>query len=531
MSEGLLLYDGGLLFVDGGLTDDPNCCCYYEPPGECPPCCIRIDWGTFDDDGNLVDNYVVSGIPITVKVSMPTPNSRIVCDTEQVTVRWELDAPADNYGAWVRFGPGWGFNGESPIVGPDGETYDWGLVDWVGTSADAFQVTLTFRKCFMDSGQFNYFIIIGTDFPDWDLDIESSRCTTPNECCPEEVDCEDCCGLLDQEGVIKYDGKYYIAVNTVDPDGNIFTGVIEFELERAGILCQGDGIDITLWLVPPRHEDIENNTVIDFPGWELGTYSPDVSIDDGEVTEIKVDWGTLTKYRYDISLSIDCDNEVCDPILEFPTITITNTPFNVGAGIAFNECDVEDCCCPTYCTCGCMWPLSSGFCENALEDDLFGLYEIGGETEITDLLIEITADSDVFCGGTKNKVKLEQAGESWHLGLCVLVNGKLCPRTQGLLVPMIDESQHCGSPGSPAGRAKVNLSNVDDCGPKVQVSIDFSMEMGKPFSAQIIPIDSGGLVGCDEINAGGSMTLDGVEYSWVITGNVIGGIACPCGEE
>jgi len=429
MSEGLLLYDGGLLFVDGGLTTDPNCCCYYEPQPDCPPCCIRIDWGTFDDDGNLVDNYVVSGIPITVKVSMPTPNSRIVCDTEQVTVRWELDAPSDNYGAWVRFGPGWGFGGESPSVGPDGETYDWGLVDWVGTSADAFQVILTFRKCFMDSAQFNYFIVIGTDFPDWDLDIESSRCTTPNECCPEEVDCEDCCALLDQEGVIKYDGKYYIVVNTVDPDGNIYTGVIEFELERAGILCKGEGIDITLWLVPPRHEDIENNTIIEFPApWELGTYSPDVSVDDGDVAENRIDWGTLTKYRYDISLSIDCEEESCDTTLEFPTISITNTPFNVGAGIVFNECDMEDCCCPIICSCEssthedsirCYWPIDSE-CD---EDNPLDQWEIGGATQVTNFDCLVNFDGPI--------VTYVQNGVSEHRFSCYLIrDGVWCKKSE-----------------------------------------------------------------------------------------------------
>jgi len=440
MSEGLLLYDGGLLFVDGGLTTDPNCCCYYEPQPDCPPCCIRIDWGTFDDDGNLVDNYVVSGIPIAVKVSMPTPNSRIVCDTEQVTVRWELDAPADNYGAWVRFGPGWGFGGELPIVGPDGETYDWGLVDWVGTSADAFQVVLTFRKCFMDSAQFNYFIVIGTDFPDWDLDIESSRCTTPNECCPEEAACEDCCALLDQEGVIKYNGKYYTVVNTVDPDGNIFTGVIEFELERAGILCKGEGIDITLWLVPPRHEDIENNTVINFPApWKLGTHFPAVSVVNGEVTEIKVDWGTLTNYRYDISLSIDCEDESCGTTLEFPTISITNTPFNVATGIVFNECDMEDCCCPIICSCEtsthldslrCFWPLDHAC---SAEDGL-DLWEVGGATQVINF--ETTANFDGPI------ITYIQNGLSEHRFSCYLLNAdKWCSRSEyEMKVPVLETS-------------------------------------------------------------------------------------------
>jgi hypothetical protein len=342
VSIGLIGYDGVLLAVNGSLTTDPNCCCDV-PPSPCPPCCIRIDWGSFNSDGDLVGEYVVADIPIAVKMVMPTKNSRIICDNDQVTVRWELDAPADEYGAWVRFGPGWGFVGESPVVGEAGETYEWGLVDWVGTSADAFQVTLTFRKCFMDAVQFHYFIVIGTDSPEWDLDIDATRCATTSECCPEEVDCEDCCALLNQEDVIKHGGKYYIVVNTVGLGGDIYTGVIEFELERAGILCKGEGIDITLWLVPPRHEEIENNTIIEFPSaWNFTFFSPVVSDVDGEATEIKVDWGTLTEYRYDISLVIDCVDTI--PVLTFPTITITNIAFGISNDIKFIDCDMEGCC-------------------------------------------------------------------------------------------------------------------------------------------------------------------------------------------
>lgn len=438
MSDGLLLYDGGLLFVDGGLTADPDCCCYYEP-AECPPCCIKIDWGTFNVDGDLVDDYVVSTIPIAVKIVMPTKNSRIVCNDDIISVEWELDAAADDYGAWARFGVAWMFNGESPLVGASGETYPWGLVDWVGTSSSTFSVSLKFRKCFLDSAQFHGYIYIGTDFPDWELEIDISRCLSPDLCCEETVACVDCCALLDQEGVIVYDGKYYKVIDSLDADGQMFTAIMEIELAAAGLVCLDGGIDIALHLVPPRHSDIENRTVVTFPApWILGPYAPDINPIDGSVGETAIDWGTLTVYRYDISLGMECEEHPCESSVTFPTVTVTNTTFNFVGVINFIDCDNSDCCCPVICSCElathidslrCFWPLSHGCLESGLD-----LWEVGGATQIVNF--ETVAN---FNGPIITYV---QNGTSEHRFSCYLLSAdKWCTRSEyEIMVPVLETS-------------------------------------------------------------------------------------------
>jgi len=349
VSAGLIGYNGGLLLVNGSLTNDLNCCCDIPPP-DCPACCIKIDWGDFNADGDLYAQYDVDGITIDVRVIMPTKNSRVICDEEQISVEWDVDDTPSDRGSYIRFGAAWAFNGETPSVGVDGEVYEWGLVDWVGSVASDYTASLTLRSCFLDTGDFHGFIVIGTDFPEWELDIEASRCVTTDRCCDIEPECEDCCALVEIEDYAVSDGKHYIITNNTDADGNIFTGVLEISFTTPGKVCRGESVGLHLYLVPPRHTEIENNTILTvLTPWIVDSFTPAINPLDGLVTPIEIDWGTLTAYEYTAIVTIDCEDVACPPPLDFPIITMINTVFGFSATIDFEECDVEGCCEPVCC--------------------------------------------------------------------------------------------------------------------------------------------------------------------------------------
>lgn len=524
----LVMRDGKLLIVGGALTTNENCCC----DDECPTCCVKINFGTFDEFGDLVDTYDIGGgVTIEVKVEMPTPNSRIVCDTESVTVSWDYfedGVPgATATGGYARFGAAWELGGVSPAIAAPGGTNVWGIADW-GSAAEeeGHSVTLSFRKCFLDATPFLAYITIGFDVPEWSLDIDITGCPLPDWCCREDPVCEPCCAVLDMANWVEFDGKLHYVADSADVNGNRFTIIGILETDARGKVCIDGGLSLELFLIPPRIEDTpDNNMVVNFAvPWEVADITPAIA-GDGEQTLSKVDWGTLDDQYYKISLQLNCvDNCTESPVdAVIPDISAINSVFGTVA-VNLDDCDMTDCCCPTWCVCGCEWPFSFDFCADALEDGLFGKYEVGGATEMIDFEIEITASSPVFCGGTKSVVKIEQAAQSWHLATCV----DDCPRTNGLLFDVFDESQHCGTPGSAAGRVRVQLSDANDCVPGISVALDFAMEGGVPFSAETIPIDAGGLDGCGSINASGTRVIEGVTYNYTITGTIQGARDCPC---
>jgi hypothetical protein len=242
MSGELLLYDGGLLLVDSGLTTDINCCCYYDPPPECPPCCVRIDWGTFDDDGNLTKT-IPSGEfnEITITITMPTPDSRIVCDTDHIIVRWELSGPGDPdmAGGRLRHGACWHHIANTPVETVAGKIYEYGLTDFGFDSESPFyEVELKFHSCFLDaSGAFLGYLIIETEFPtDFSEEIDVYRCPTVEYCCLQDIACQDCCAEISNPSAL-WDGDIWIVRDDVDPAEGHFTTVIRVKTASPG-LCR-----------------------------------------------------------------------------------------------------------------------------------------------------------------------------------------------------------------------------------------------------------------------------------------------------
>jgi hypothetical protein len=178
---------------------------------------------------------------------MPTKFSRIVCDEQQIKVRWAyLDSdgdPADADGGFVRFGAGWQFLGEVPSVGVDGEVYDWGLVDWgQDFESGEYEVTLGFRECFLDPANFLFYIEIGLTSPEFMESIDITRCPNANLCCPEEIECEPCCALIVLEDAAKWNNKYYIVEETI-VGGERYTTVMEIG-NTNGKVCIGESLDL-----------------------------------------------------------------------------------------------------------------------------------------------------------------------------------------------------------------------------------------------------------------------------------------------
>jgi hypothetical protein len=345
----LLLHDGGLLFVDGGLTTDPNCCCYYEPP-ECPPCCVRIDWGTFDSQGDLTATFPSGEFnEIAIKITMPTPNSRIVCDTEHIIIRWELSGPGDPdmTGGRLRHGACWHHVDNTPVETDNGKIYEYGLTDFGFDSESPFyEVELKFHSCFLDaSGAFLGYLIVETEFPtDFSEEIDVYRCPTSDYCCLPQIDCQDCCAEIGNPSAI-WEGDLWIVRDDVDPEEGHFTTLIRIETSILGLVCEGGTIKLTIYYIPPYQGDgIEHDVHIDHePSWSRRFFDPALGVG-GELTDIKTDWGTTDATEFIIELENACtyDEGECD-FLAFPGITITSSVWNT-TGVEFTECDLEDCC-------------------------------------------------------------------------------------------------------------------------------------------------------------------------------------------
>lgn len=343
----LVRRNGKLLRRNGKLASGIECCECDPPPEECPPCCIRITWGAFDEDGNLIASVTAGEATVLVKVIVPTPHSRIVCDEDEITVQWEITGHegTGSNDAWMRFGPAWLVTGHSPAVNAgNGKVYDWGLVDWGNVEDDTYSVTLQFRRCFLDVTDFLGYIWIGMANPEMEEEIEIERCETTEWCCRDEYECQKCCALLDMGGVIQHDGKFYKVTQVSDANG-IFTGIVEIVLEdEEGIICKGQGLTLNVYLVPPRHGIApDNNMVIEHPApWIQSNHTPAINPVDGEATETKTDWGTLNDTEYSISLGIDCEDWGIE--LEFPSIDLNNSDYGFSTSVGFTECDVADCC-------------------------------------------------------------------------------------------------------------------------------------------------------------------------------------------
>ncbi len=518
----IIALGGTPLFVNGGISMDPDCCCVVDPPpGDCPPCCIRITWGTFDDSGNLIGSVSAGdGATVHVTVVMPTPNSRIVCDSQEILVQWEIadyEGTGSN-GAWVRFGAAWKVTSNSPAVnGENGKVYDRGLVDWGTTEANAYSATLQFSKCFLDVAAFLGYVTIGMDYPAMELDIDVERCETTDWCCREETVCEDCCALLEQGDVITYDGKYYIVVDRALPQG-VFTMVVEFETSEPGKICIGDGLIIKVFLIPPRHSLAgTNNMTIRHPKpWVATDPFPDIG-EDGSATDLATNWGNIDAMMYSINIGSEgCNAANCEGIFTFAGIEIENDIYG-GAVIAFEDCDMEDCCCPNFCSCHtqthpdslrCFWPVGDFDCTANGQ-----FTELGGPTQVVGFTSTVTANSNVFCNGTTNTMTWTQSGTSTHLTMCEQGDGRRCYRSRhSIIFPVISS---CGDVGS------MSITHV---GSPCVYGVGLN---GVAYSWWTVLVDIQ-VRDCSGASVNRTVNQNGVTYTYATSFQLTGPEECPC---
>lgn len=536
MPDALITVGGLPLLVNGdSLTTDPDCCCYYPPPPSCPPCCIRVNWGEFDNDGNLAGTEIVGEVEVGILLTMPRKFQRIICDGESLGVAFGVAAPGgEPTGGWIFYGAAFGRSSESPEAT---KTFDRGLIDWVGITSRTFAATLVFSECWLDSTLFLAYLTIGLDDPEWSLEIEIERCPDAPRCC-DPPECDPCCFTIDPTGdsAVYFQGKVWRVSESLD--GYRLLASIDTE-GTAGAYCPGEGIVVEAEIIPPRWDPAKTyraEIVFDNP-WQLTAHAPAINPADGLIDDNtppddggSVDFGTLDDTEYSTDLLADCADIYCETyVLGAVTINVDiSEETSLSALFGFEPCseDQSDCCCPPYCQCGCYWPLSKNFCDDAEVDPQFGeLYEIGGPTQLTEFLIEITASENVFCGGTTNycEIRRHGAGQSVHFGICQVVGSLLCPRDNGLMVDIEDTSQTCIPQNPPHGRARL-LLGTSDCEPNLTVTLDFIMPNG-PFSAETLDAV---LTDCNQISGTGTRTIDSVTYDWTISGTIIGGRACPC---
>lgn len=532
MASGLISLGGVPLFVNGGLSADPNCCCSYPPPEPaCPPCCIQIDWGEFDDAGDLIGTEST----VDIKLTVPTKFSRIVCSGQSLTVSFGVPSPGtEASGGYLFYGPAWSGGGGSPAPA---KVFERGLIDWVGSASRTFSATLQFSSCWLDTESFLGYLTLGLDDPTWSFEIDITRCPSPNRCCAGPV-CSPCCWEVLPIGPspIYFGGKVWLVseslsgyrmLASVDTDGD------------PGLYCASESVVVDIQIIPPRWnpaKTYEVGVVFGDP-WMLGSNSPAFNPVDGSVDDNtppsgggSVDFGTNDDTEYSVTLLSDCADIYCGSYA-IGSITINaaiDGETSVGGTFGFSPCEESNagCCCEPYCQCGCYWPLSKDFCDDALEDEQFGsLYELNGPTRVVDFKIEITASSPIFCGGTTDEAEIRQFGtDSRHYGLCQLVDGKLCPRDNGLRIDVEDTTQICIPQIGIHGQVSINLG-TSGCDPNIAVATSVNMPDG-PFVAETIP--GATLTDCKTIGGSGSRVIGGVTFNWTFSGTIEGGRECPC---
>lgn len=347
----LIGYNGGLLGYGAGLAGSLQCCC---DPGNCPPCCIRIDSGAFNGDGDLEWLQTVGGNSLKIIVVMPTKNSRIVCDGETIDFTWELlgdTEPEQDIGGFANFGPSWLHienNGVNEIIGL-GELA--GVVEW--TTQTGGYVRLQFISCFISTIN-NYlfedylaFIRYGTDNPDISGEVESGFCSTAF-CCDNSVPCEPCCLVTPAPSSL---GPLYYGTSVwwfdVSDSGNLL--MVNIDKNK---VCLDEDLTINAKIIPAR-------ILVDYkPGlqtihtdWFRNSFTPPVG-PFGAETEDSVDWGELVDdgVEYLLGLTFRC---VYDPDTGEPVIPgdIQWAGDEMGVLISFTECNFTGCCPESPCAC------------------------------------------------------------------------------------------------------------------------------------------------------------------------------------
>jgi len=286
---GLLTKDGKPIWRDGGLTygePTPYCCC-EEPPPPCPECCIKITWGEFNDDGNLFVQYgSMATVLTTIIITMPTPNSRVVCPNEEITLDVSIDGADAGTSEWdprIVWDHLWTHQSHDPAIGSSGYFDEHGIVDWgyIGVGPASVQVVFTLNGCHVDNVQQLGDIEITLQEPSIVelISVESCPIGIDTDCCVVDPDCCDCGWKIpiDNEDPDKWEPVGSCLVKTIR--GDDYAMRVEVCTDVAGLLCQGETITVRFKLIPYSAvlaADVVANATLSFSGFSYVNHSPEV---------------------------------------------------------------------------------------------------------------------------------------------------------------------------------------------------------------------------------------------------------------
>jgi len=355
--SGLASKHGKLLTVDGKLVFG-DCYCDCSADG-CGNCCMGIDWGTFNEDGDLEETFT----NLVVTVVMPTKNVRWVCDGEQITVRLEFtldpEGDASQFAPFVRWDRSWKYISHTPLaVLDDGEFLD-GLIEWEylvdnGPSYyDTYEVVLEYDKCWADSGTQYGDIEAGDRLGDFAV-ITSTFCTSV-DCCDPVITCESCCFYIaDTYEENEAGNPVFWAENAIGDRMKVEVRGLDATKKT---ICIPDNLELTfvIELIPAQFTSTPPwypNLNFTGEGWTRFSHSPAIgaggSVDDGPPVEIV--WGTdVSATEYEIMTYVPCP-------LTPSTVTIQSAKNSDGAGDPMQVL-VEFLCCGGVDDCDDCWPL------------------------------------------------------------------------------------------------------------------------------------------------------------------------------
>ena len=324
----LVRYGGGFLRVSGVLARGLDCCCDVDPP-PCPNCCITINWGAFDGNGDLF----VTSTDITITLVMPTKDSRVVCDNEEVTVRIEftLSDPVDeeDFKPFVRWDRSWEYVSHTPAVDSTcGAVFEEGLIEWCNLTADGgeplgyfatYEVVLKYDHCWSDSGAQYGDIDAGARDPGYSTLITGTFCDSM-ECCEVTIDCAPCCFYLDAtSGPDGYEldgagNPVFWAENTV---GDRIKLTVKGMDPETLVYCIGEvatsPIELDIQLIPVEYDEATPwypEVGVTGVGWKRLTHTPPVGL--GTVTDgpdMAINWGTdVDDLTYNVTTEVPCPN-------------------------------------------------------------------------------------------------------------------------------------------------------------------------------------------------------------------------------
>lgn len=429
---------GGLLLIRGdALVTNPACCCdYYAPSVDCPPCCALIE------GGEQVDNTIVfhvGGAPggkgMTVTVTVPRVDKRLVCQGEQIQIHAELTGAGHPVttspsASWDR---AWIYRTHSPAIEPDGVFVEAGMIRWGSSTATSIDLTLEYTSCWAD--QAIQYGDIGIRLGEYSLLITIESCANSVACCEDEVHCEPCCVFVPPGIGENVDGKITL---WTQPNANGFAmRVTLVNLDPLlRVVCIGDGLQLDIEIVPPDDYDLTDykpNPCVGHPGWmyDSATPNPTVLADDHTC------WVDMPNLTYSLSLiGPQCNTD--GSMSYVGDITVTADP-GLSILIPFiacpTVCDNQRCCCPRRC-CGpenaeCHFPTTQSVCDTNSGDQ----YEVGGPSQIVNFHGEITHPTIGFpCYDAEgneiarvNPLVVNQNGQSIHWTICE----DLCEKPQG----------------------------------------------------------------------------------------------------